>query len=147
MSAPRKDIMNALSTLVAGAYPWVTGPSRRVKLWSEVPVESRPACFIFSGGSEMHSYEGQNVNPKRVMMVRLFIYTNAKDPTVIGADQLDDISDGLDAAFAAARDPLTGRATLGGLCHQCRIDGDVLREPGDLDGDGMLIVPVRIVLP
>ena len=40
--------------------------------------------------------------------------------------------------------PATGQ-TLGGLVSHCRVDGAVLKDPGDLDGDGLLWVPLKIL--
>jgi hypothetical protein len=147
MSISRETIISALVTLIAGAYPWATGPSRRLKLWADVPPSARPACFVFQGGMEHHAYGAQLVNPKRTIEVRLFIYANAKDPNTIGASLLNAILDALDAAFAAARDPVSGLISLGGYTFSARIEGDALMDPGDLDGDALLIVPVKIVLP
>ena len=56
--------------------------------------------------------------------------------------------DALDAALAPAGADLTlGRCTLGGTAYRCAIDGKPLKDPGDLDGDGLLLVPITIVLP
>ncbi len=139
--------MTALVSLVAGAYAWQTGPARRLKLWADVPAASRPACYVFEGGNERRVYDQQLVTPKRTIDVRIFIYIDAKDPNVIGSTMLNNILDAIDAAFAAARSPITGLISLGGAVFSCRIEGDVLKDPGDIDGDGMLIVPVRLVLP
>lgn len=146
MITSRETAIYALVSLVSNAYPWVT-ISRRLKLWSDVPISQRPACFVFQGGREQRVFGQQLVIPKRTMEVRLFIYASAKDHNTIGAAQLDDILDALDAAFAAAADAGTGIVSLGGACHSCRIDGDVLVDPGDLDGDSLLVIPVKIVLP
>ena len=37
--------------------------------------------------------------------------------------------------------------TLGGAVHDCKINGVPVRDPGDLDGDAIAVVTVRIVLP
>ena len=80
--------------------------------------------------------------------LRLFIYIDAYDPEAIGAAQLNDIMDALDVALAPAGADLTlGRCTLGGAAYRCAIDGKPLKDPGDLDGDGLLLVPISIVLP
>src|ERR1700726_4168758 len=79
----------------------------------DVPINMRPACFIFQRGTEHHVYGAQLVSPKRTLEAWLFIYTNAKDPNTIGAVQLDNIMDAFDAAFAAARDLGTGLVSLG----------------------------------
>ena len=85
--------------------------------------------------------------PKRVIEPKLFIYLSAKGDSV-GASLLNGVMDALDQAFALSGADLgLGRNTLGGTAYSCRIDGKVLKDPGDLDGDALLVVPVRIVLP
>jgi hypothetical protein len=143
----REAALGALADLLASAYDWATGPSRRLKLWSDVPMANRPACFIFEGGFETYSWS-EGAIAKRVLEARVFIYLNAKDPTVIGASLLNDVMDALDSAFEiSGQDMLIGRKTLGGLVYHCRIDGRPMKDPGDLDGDALLIVPVKLILP
>lgn len=149
--ATREQIMAALFTLVAGAYAWKNTPTsgpdtrRRLKLWGAVDVSLRPALFQFEGGKGTYSWSN-DVNPKRVLRPQLFVYIDAKDPTTIGASQINNILDALDAVLGPQVGPL-GRQTLGGLVHSCRIEGDPFSDPGDLDGDGLIVVPVRIVMP
>jgi hypothetical protein len=147
MSGPRESAIGALLTLVANAFPWAAAPSRRLELWADVPAAARPCCFVFEGGKETYAWSN-GAAPKRTLEVRLFIYANAKDPAAIGSAQLNDIMDALDAAFApTGADAPLGRNTLGGAVYHCRIDGAPFKDPGDLDGDGLLIVPVKLVLP
>ena len=144
MSA-REQAVAALLQRVAAAYPWASPPSRRLKLWSDVPPAMRPACFLFEGGTESYSGTGP---VKRTLSLRLFVYVSAHDPAVAGAAALNAIMDALDAALAPAGPELAlGRCTLGGAAHRCSIEGRPLKDPGDLDGDGLLLVPVTIVLP
>ena len=76
------------------------------------------------------------------------VYLNAKDPSIVGAALLNGVMDALDTAFAlSGGDRVLGRNTLNGTAYHCRIDGKALKYPGDLDGDALLIVPVKIVLP
>lgn len=143
----RESAIAALLNVVASAYPWKLGPSRRLKLWSDVTAANRPACFVFEGGEETYSWSEPGI-PKRMLDVRLFIYLNAKDQSVSGASLVNDVMDSLDRAFAVSgADFPQGRNTLGGTVHQCRIDGKLLKDPGDLDGDALVIVPVKIILP
>lgn len=145
--ASRETAVTALQSLVAGAYAWKLGPARRLKLWSDVPTMSRPACFLFEGGQETYSWT-EGAAPKRILEVKLFIYLNAKDASVAGAALLNDVMDALDRAFAlSGADRAIGRNTLGGAAYHCRIDGKALKDPGDLDGDALLIVPVKLILP
>ena len=143
----REAALNALVGVVAGAYVWKLGPARRLKLWSDVAPASRPACFLFEGGQDLHSWT-EGALPKRVIEVKLFIYLNAKDPTLCGGALVNDVMDALDSAFAiSGGDAVLGRNTLGGAAYHCRIEGKILKDPGDLDGDAILVVPVKITLP
>ena len=148
MTAVTRDaVLNALANLVASAYAWTTGPSRKLKLWTDVPAASRPACFLFEGGLESYAWS-EGAVPKRVIEAKIFAYLNARDHAVLGATLLDDVMDALDAAFAPrGADDALGRNTLSGQVYSCRIDGKVLKDPGDLDGDALLVVPVKLVLP
>jgi hypothetical protein len=145
--SPRETAVAALSRRVAAAYAWASPPARRLKLWSDVPPAMRPACFIFEGGAETYA-EAASPSPKRSLEVRLFIYVDARDPRAVGAAQLNTIMDALDSALApVGADATLGRLTLDGSVHRCAIDGKPLKDPGDLDGDGLLVVPITIVLP
>jgi len=143
----RDAAMNALIDRLAAAYAWTTGPTRRLKLWTDVAPANRPACFLFEGGVETYSWS-EGAIPKRVIEAKIFAYLNARDHAAIGASLLADVMDALDAAFAlSGSDIALGRNTLSGQVHSCRIDGKILKDPGDLDGDALLIVPVKLVLP
>lgn len=40
---------------------------------------------------------------------------------------------------------VTRKQTLGGLVPHCWIDGKVMKDPGDLDGDGIAVIPLKIL--
>jgi hypothetical protein len=40
-----------------------------------------------------------------------------------------------------------GRQTLGGTCYDAKIKSIPIKDPGDLDGTGLVVVEVSIVLP
>lgn len=144
----REQVIGALQALVEGAYAWKTGPERRLKLWGDVQPAERPACFIFEGGDEEITFNNQNAVSRTTLNVKLFVYIDAKDPAIIGATALNNIMDALQSAFApAGADMQFGRNTLGGLAYLCRIIGKPFKDPGDIDGDGILIVPIQIILP
>ena len=143
----REQAVAALATRVALAYAWATPPSRRLKLWSDVPPAMRPACFLFEGGAETYA-DAAGAMPKRSLQVRLFVYVDAHDPATVGAAALNAIMDALDEALEpAGADLALGRTTLGGAVYRASIDGKPLKDPGDLDGDGLLVVPITLVLP
>jgi len=142
----REAAFSALFSAVSGAYAWGLA-SRRMKLWSEVPAALRPALFQFESGPEAYQWPSP-ATPKRTLEVKLFLYFDARDPTVPGASALNAALDAIDAALApAGADLALGRQTLGGAVHDCKISGVPVRDPGDLDGDGLAVVAVRLVLP
>ncbi len=141
----REQAVGALLARITAAYPWASPPSRRLKLWSDVPASMRPACFLFEGGTESYAGTGPI---KRTLSLRLFVYVSAHDPAVPGAAALNAVMDALDAALSPAGAELAlGRCTLGGAAYRCSIEGRPLKDPGDLDGDGLALVPITIVLP
>ena len=144
--AMREPAVAALLARLAAAYSWAAPPSRRLKLWSDVPAAMRPACFLHEGGTE--AYADAAGTPKRTLALRLFVYADAHDPGAPGAATLNAIMDALDLALApTGADAALGRCTLGGAAWRCGIEGRVLKDPGDLDGDALLVVPLTIVLP
>ncbi len=141
-------LFNLVTTVQVGtppAVPWKT-KSRKLKLWNEVPVELRPAIFMAERTQQYYGAE-RPVPPKRTYNVMLFIYTNAKNATDAnsGSAILNPLLDAIDDALKPS--PMTMRNDLGGLVNHCYIDGDVFVDPGDIDGDGLAIIPIKIVVP
>lgn len=146
MTTPRETACLALFALVSGAYAWQNTPKRRLKLWADVPKPTRPALFQSESGRDAYTWTNL-ANPKRIFEVRLFVYIAATDASP-GAPQLTAIKDALDAALKPkGSDVPLGRNTLGGTVTSCKIKEIPLSDPGDLDGDGVLIVTVELVLP
>lgn len=148
MNVAREAVMSALVALLEGvafAQP-VNGAtgfvsiSRRLKLWSNVAKSQRPALFV-AEHREQQTYQNEALPAKTTLSVDLFIYIDSSDPNAVPAIALNTIIDAVEAALK----PASGaRQTLGGLVSHCRIDGAVLKDPGDLDGDGLLWIPLKI---
>lgn len=142
----REAAFSALFAAVSVAYPWGMA-SRRMKLWSDVPPNLRPALFQLEGGAETYQWSSAAL-PKRTFEAKLFLYFDARDPTTPGASAINAALDALDAALApTGLDSASGRQTLGGAVHDCKIVGVPVRDTGDLDGDGLAVVTVRLVAP
>jgi hypothetical protein len=151
MNVAREAVMAALVALLEGvafASP-VNGQtgfvsvSRRLKLWSDVPKSQRPALFV-TEHREQPNYQSEALPTKTTLSVDLFIYIDASDRNTIPAAALNTMMDALEAALKPQPSD-NNRQTLGGLVSHCRIDGAVLKDPGDLDGDGLLWVPLKIL--
>jgi hypothetical protein len=140
----REAIYQALFNLVRNAATFKTA-SRRVKLWMDVNASDRPAVFVAQRG-ESYVRNSEAVPQKVTLKAEIILYTDAgKDPKTTPATELNNLIDAIDAALAP--NPVTGVQTLGGLVSHCWIEGDVMTDPGDLDGDGMAVIPVRILIP
>lgn len=123
--------------------------TRRIALFSDVPDKEQP----WLGQSE----HGESISQvsrmpyKAVLQAQWVVYhVAAKQPNSIPTSRNNQILDALQAAIAPAKtDPgyPDERNTLGGLVYHCYIDGEVFKDPGDIDNQGMLVVPIRILVP
>jgi hypothetical protein len=123
--------------------------SRRVKLFSDVPAEQQPACFQ---AEHITTEEQRTGMPyKSSVEFNWIIYQNvARDPNALGAVENNLILRGIRRALAPKpNDPgyPDKRNTLGGLVHHCFISGRIFKDPGDIDGQGMLVVPIKVLVP
>ena len=140
----REAVMSALFNLVSGATGVVTA-SRRVKLWSDVPADLRPALYM---REPRESYQHDGIAPPvRTLLVDLLVYIAAgDDPNTAPASTLNNILDAIDTALQPDA-LIDNRQTLGGLVYNCRIDGEIMKDAGDIDGDGIAIIPIKIIIP
>jgi hypothetical protein len=142
----REAAFSALFATISAAYPWGLA-SRRMKLWSEVPAALRPAFFQLESGPETYQWASP-ATPKRTLEAKLFLYFDARDPTTPGAIAINNALDAIDAALAPADSNIgLGRQTLGDAVYDCKITGVPVRDTGDLDGDGLAVVAVRLIGP
>ncbi len=149
MPGRRETVMQALFTLLSNAYPW-NYTSRRLQLWDTVQIAQRPALFMFEGCPESYSWKGGQVSiPIVTMQADIVVYTDAssRDPSFVPATQINDICDAINVALRPESAHRSHGQTLGGLVDFCRIDGEVKKVPGDLDGVGMIWASILITLP
>jgi hypothetical protein len=142
----REAAFSALFAVVSAAYPWGQA-SRRMTLWSDVPAALRPAFFQLESGPETYEWASP-ATPKRTLEAKLFLYFDSRDPAIPGATAINNALDAIDAGLAPVGSDLSlGRQTLGGTVYDCKIMGVPVRDTGDLDGDGLAVVTVRLVGP
>lgn len=117
--------------------------SRRLKLWGDVAAQ--PALFVRNADDDVANRPHRM--PRRLTLnVEAWVYnksgpSEADAPSVLQNYLLDALCDVLE--------PTAGNevVTLGGLVHNCWIEGNIERHPGDLDGQAIAIIPIRILLP
>lgn len=154
--ANREAVFTALFALVSevtwGASPKIKTfitKSRRVKLFSEVDAKQQPACF--QAEHLEVNMQKSNLPYKRTWGAQWIIYQavgNDKGGTPTIENNL--ILDAVELVLAPKpSDPgfLDQRNTLGGLVYHCFIDGTTFKDPGDIDNQGMLVVPITLLVP
>lgn len=142
--------------------------SRRFLTWENMK-ESRqagnaiaqPALFLYEGvgfGGGSIKIEPGGANPsKRTMSMDLVIYAQMAgggtpggiSATDIGASVFYPLYESIENAFEAEELNSYGMPRLGGLVQRCWIEGDVHLLVGDIDpdGQGMMTVPIKTLIP
>jgi hypothetical protein len=142
----RELIYQRLFALGAG-LTWAGGGSflytkRRVMTFANLPAQ--PALCQAEPDETISGSTG--MPNKNVLGAAWFIYHQAgADPAAIPATTSNAILDAIDLAFPS--DPDVAPQTLGGLVHKAVIAGRVMKEHGDLEGQALLIVPIKILIP
>lgn len=121
--------------------------SRRVKLFSDASVQ--PACYQAEHGTTEQQVTG--IPYKTVLEASWIIYQNvARDTNSVPAIENNLIIGGCRAALAPLPTDVgfpDKRNTLGRLVHHCFIQGRIFKDPGDTDGQGMLVIPIKLLVP
>ena len=123
--------------------------TRKIKLFSDVPGQQQP----WFGQAEHSETVNQKTNLpyKRVFSASWMVYHQAAaNPSYTPSTLNNLIADALEDMMAPRiSDPgwLDERNTLSGLVWHCFIEGEVFKDPGDIDGQGLLIIPIKILVP
>jgi hypothetical protein len=126
--------------------------SRRVKLFHEVPATQQPSCMQTEHDENITQVT--NMPYKQIWNADWLIYQcTGNDPKATPTIENNLI---IDACFRALKprieagvpwDPQSPRQTLGGLVYHCFINGEIFKDPGDIDKQGMIIIPITILVP
>lgn len=132
---------------VNGHTTWNTAPTRRLKMWGNVDPGAQPCAFLVQHNER---YETSGVGlVKRYLDLGFWCYAPSGDADVVGDDLLDFMTSGIEAVMQPD-DLARNEFTLGGLVYWCRIvrgSGIYIRDPGDIDGQAMLVLPIVILIP
>lgn len=151
MAETRNDVMTAIltviqnmtfSTPINGSMSWTT-VSNRLRLWGDVPADQQPAAFLVTH-REKDEYRNLGLVRRRL---ELGIWCYSRSDPDPGAPDLDTMMEAFETAFNVADNFSTGCNTLGGLVYWVRIEGNVFKDPGDLDKQTLLIVPLVVEMP
>lgn len=121
--------------------------TRKIKIFSDVPTDIQPWCGQAEHGNQESQVTGMPY--KSVFEVNWFIYHAVNDPSMFGSIENNLIIKGVrDVLAPKVNDPgWPKQNTLGGLVHHCHIGGRVFKDPGDIDNQAMIIIPIKVLVP
>ncbi len=143
----REQAAAALFTLLSSAYAFQV-TSRRFKSWDAISSSQKPALFMLEHTEEHIRAKSQTPARRTLMCEALIFIADGKDPNVIPSTTVNNIIDSIDPVSSGVLKPddiPSFRQTLGGLVYDCFIEGKIARVPGDVDGQGMITIPIKII--
>ena len=148
----REQAMNALYALLLplsqGGNPSFVTISRRLAHWTQCPTQ--PALYLYEK-PETHKRQNPASLTARMLEADIFIYINVgEDASAVPVTQLNALLDLIDPSSGGVLKPDVldqNRQTLGGVVYDCWIEGQIIKVPGDMDGQGIAVIPVKILLP
>lgn len=141
----REQVATALFNLLAGSADYKF-TSRRFQTWTQIQSVMKPALFLIEH-KETH-VKGKLITPAvRTIDYDAYIFiASGLDPNAVPITELNNLIDAIDPTNGGVLAPgLNGQQTLGGLATNCYIDGEIIKVPGDLDGNGVAIIPIKVV--
>lgn len=147
MNLPRETIYGALFTQLKTAAGFKV-VSRRVRLWDQLKSDERPALIMIEPRENyVQNATGQpqeatlHVNLLLIADVQQNRETESMPPISI----INPLIDAVEAALAPS--PVTWAQTLGGIVSHAWIEGEIMKDSGDLDGTAIALMSVRILVP
>jgi hypothetical protein len=130
------------ATPINGKTSWAT-IENRLRLWGAVPPDQQPYAALVTH-REMDEYRGLGLLRRKL---DLTVWCYARTDTMPGQPMLDTMMESFEAVFNVADNPSDNCNTLGGLVYWCRIEGRVFKDPGDIDSQALLILPISVEMP
>ena len=141
--ASRETIYLALFSRLATISLLQTA-SRRLRHWDDVADTDCPALFLVAKNETP-----QRTLPlpsKRTFHADIYVYVKADQASdAVPASELNPVIDAIEEALQAEK--ISGRQTLGGVVHDCYIDGTIETDEGLLGSVAAALIPVVILLP
>ncbi len=143
----RNQIMDALLAQLEDNMPSIEQFSRRFVEWASISDSAQMPYLMLTRPRETYPQRAiTGLPPKRTFKCDVTIYiASGKDQSVIPDELVCDIMDEIDVSM---RPPIGQEVlTLGGLVDHCYVMGEIIEVPGDLDGIGLIMIPLEIVIP
>lgn len=145
ISPSREQIAVALFALLQTMGNSFATYSRRPKLWDQ--STAMPALYV-GNPQEEYTYQHGTAAPAHITLdFDIFIYINvALDPNSVPDTLMNSLLDKVEATLGGYA--INGQAqTLGGIVNHVWMEGTIHRVPGYLDGHGMALFTIRVLVP
>lgn len=136
--------------LLGSGVTWGKGPRKFIhaaRKWREPSASDQPAFY------QMEPIEKPLQKPtglpyRMSFQVNWLAYfrTDPSDPNDLGIEQANDLCDAFENVLSADDSP-DGRVTLAGEVYRVEISDTIVKVPGDDNGQGMVVVPISILVP
>ena len=137
----REQIYAALFSRVS-SIPDIVTASRRLKHWNDVPDHEQPA--LFQSQKDELANARSDLPTVWTFNVELYLYCHSGgNPDAVPATILNPLLDAIEDAF---KPDYSGYQTLGGLVHDCVIDGRIETDEGLLGPQSIAIIPIKITV-
>lgn len=146
----RKAIAAAILATIAPSGGVFAVSGRRIVNPENVAQPGKPALFLLKANEKITA-GAEGMPPERVLHFTAVVYSNVGSGQAgaqqVPADVFDDLLDSITVALATTMPP-GSRQTLGlaPAVYDCVIDGTPLFAPGDNQGKGMMMVPIKVTL-
>lgn len=119
--------------------------ARKWKDYSQLGQGEFPALFQIEPTEDIDQLTG--MRPKRWFDAKWIVYikTDPQDPSDVGASLLNNIIDSLEGLFLVDNG-VDNLQTLGGLVHHAYISGSVIKVAGDDTGEGLAVIPIKVLV-
>jgi hypothetical protein len=136
---------------IRGQSSW-RGSARKFIDPMQIPLEAQPFLAQFEGMPELYEQPGNRLPAIRTLGARIFGWAqaNSGDSGELGTRYVTWMLEAIENALAEDSGGgfgFPGNCTLGNLVQYVKIEGMVLKFPGDTDTQAMVCVPVKILWP
>lgn len=141
----RETVMTALFDKLS-TMPGFTTYSRRMTLPAQIAPGDLPALMVWEQPERARGATG--LPDKRVWVAWVVLVFINDDPAIAGATIINPMIDAVEDVLKVD-DYGHNTCTLGQLVHYVRIEGQIIKETGDTDSNGLggAVIPVTIMPP
>lgn len=124
------------------AIPGIITCSRRLAHWSDCPDDMQPAIYMAQAGEQVET-QVKGMPYKWTLSVKVWVYVRVTDNAAPGP-VINPILDAIETAFTSS--PASGKQTLGGLCDEVIINGQIDTYEGTLGSQEVALVPLVVLV-